>query len=64
MIRQNKNIYGISMGEIENNFLQYADDTEIMLEGDKNLSEETIQNINIWRKKSGLFLNTKKNSAI
>ena len=35
-----------------------------MLEGDKNSFEETIQTINTFGKKSGLFLNAGKTSAI
>ena len=33
--RQHKNIIGISIGETEHKISQYADDTEIVLEGDK-----------------------------
>ena len=43
---------------------QYADDTEITLEGDKNSFEETVKTINTFGKASGLFLNAGKTSAI
>ena len=48
MIRQNKNIKGILIGETEYKISQYADDTEIMLEGDKNSFEETVKIINTF----------------
>ena len=64
MIRQNKNIKGILLGETEYKISQYADDTEIMLEGDKNSFEETFKIINTFGNKSGLFLNAGKTSAI
>ena len=48
MIRQNKNIKGILIGETEYKISQYADDTEIMLEGDKNSFEETVNTINTF----------------
>ena len=64
MIRQNKNIKGILIGETEYKISQYADDTEIMLEGDKNSFEETVKIINTFGNKSGLFLNAGKTSAI
>ncbi|WP_419635460.1 reverse transcriptase domain-containing protein, partial [Thiolapillus sp.] len=64
MIREDKNIKGISIGETEHKISQYADDTEIMLEGDRNSFERTIKIIDIFGKKSGLFLNAGKTSAI
>ena len=64
MIRQNKNIKGILIGETEYKISQYADDIEIMLEGDKNSFEETVKIINTFGNKSGLFLNAGKTSTI
>ena len=51
MIREDKNIKGISTGETEHKISQYADDTEIMLEGDRNSFERTIKIIDIFGKK-------------
>ena len=39
MIRRNNTIKGISIGETEHKISQYADNTEIMLEGMKNRSK-------------------------
>ena len=64
MIREDKNIKGISIGETEHKISQYADDTEIMLEGNRNSFDRTIKIIDIFGKKSGLFLNAGKTSAI
>ena len=64
MIRQNKHIKGIFIGETEYKISQYADDTEITLEGDKNSFEETVKTINTFGKASGLFLNAGKTSTI
>ena len=52
------------MGETEHKISQYVDDTDIMLEGDKNSFEETIQIIETFWEKFGLFLNAGKTSAI
>ena len=50
MIRQNKNIKGIYIGETESKISQCADDTEITLESDKNSFEETVKTINTFGK--------------
>ena len=51
IIGQNKNIIGISIGETEHKISQYADDTEIMLEGDNNSFETTIKTIDVFGNK-------------
>jgi len=64
MIRENSQIKGINLGGVEHKISQYADDTEILLEGDKTSFEETINTIEYFGRVSGLFLNTNKTSAI
>ena len=51
MIREDKNIKGISIGETEHEISQYTDDTEIMLEGDRNSFERTVKIIDIFEEK-------------
>ena len=52
MVREDKNIKGISIDRTEhkNKISQYADDAEIILEGDRNLFEETVKIIDIFGK--------------
>ena len=55
MISQHKNVKGIFVEETEHKIWQYVDDTEIMLEGDKNSFDGTIQIINTFGQKLGIF---------
>ena len=48
MIHQNKKIKGISIDETEHKISQYADDTEIMLEGDKKSFETIIKTLDVF----------------
>ena len=64
MIRRNKEIKGIIIDKTEFKLSQYADDTEILLEGDENSFKETIITMEKFGKISGLVLNVEKSSAI
>jgi hypothetical protein len=64
MIRENKDIKGIIINNVEHKLAQYADDTECMLEGDKKSFETCLQLISRFGKISGLFLNAGKTSVI
>jgi hypothetical protein len=64
MIRENKDIKGIKIGKTENKISQYADDTEVLLEGDEQSFVKTLEVINLFGKVSGLKLNTNKSCAI
>ncbi|MCK5813886.1 MAG: hypothetical protein KAH03_06495, partial [Cocleimonas sp.] len=63
-IRQNQNIKGIVINENEIKISQYADYTELMLNGDNRSFEEAMKTIGDFDSKSGLFLNAGKTSAI
>ena len=58
MIHQNKKIKGISIDETEHKISQYADDTEIMLEGDKKSFETIIKTLDVFEKRCGRFLHS------
>lgn len=64
MIRQNEKIKGILVHGTETKITQYADDTELMLEGDRTSFEEAIHTVQCFSKRSGLYLNAGKTSAI
>ena len=64
MIRENKDIKGISINEVEYKITQYADDTEFSLDGSKKSFESCIDVLEKFGNRSGLFLNPGKTSVI
>ena len=64
MIRENNNIKGININDKELKLTQYADDSEILLKGDRQSFEETIQTVKLFGDVSGLHLNTKKTNCV
>ena len=64
MIRENNNIKGITVNDNEIKLTQYADDSEIILNGDRQSFEETIQTVQSFSNVSGLKLNTNKTNSI
>ena len=64
MIRENDRIRGININDTECKLTQYADDSELLLEGDRDSFEESIQTVQCFGKVSGLVLNHKKTNAV
>ena len=60
MIRQNKLIKGIIVQGTEHKMTQYADDTELMLEGNRTSFEEAVNTVQRFGQKFGLYLNAGK----
>ena len=60
MIKQNKNIKGIQIDDIEYKQSQFADDTMVSLDGTELSVEETIKSLNIFADLSGLRNNSSK----
>ena len=64
MIRENVDIKGICINEVEHKISQFSDDAQLMNNGDKMSFEKSLSTIEKYRKVSGLFLNTDKTQAI
>ena len=64
MIRENQRIKGIKLNDNEFKLTQYADDSEVLLEGDRQSFEETVQTIQQFSNVSGLKLNSSKTNVI
>ena len=64
MVRENKDIQGIFINNVEHKIAQYADDTEFLLQGDRRSFETCINVLEAFGKKSGLVLNADKSSAL
>ena len=64
MIRENDDIKGITINNVEHKISQYADDTEFTLAGDRNSFENCLSVLDTFGKKSGLFMNIEKTSVM
>ena len=63
-LRNNKNIKGIKIGNIELKFSQYADDASAFLDGSKTSLEETLQELENFANISGLKTNFDKTQVV
>ena len=64
MIREDKHIKGIFVNNVEHKLSQYADDTEFLLAGGMESFETCITVIDNFGRKSGLYMNAEKTSAV
>ena len=64
MTRENKHIKGIFVNNVEHKLSQYAEDTEFLLAGDRESFETCITVIDNFGRKSGLYMNARKTSAV
>ena len=63
-LRNNKNIKGINIDNVELKFSQYADDATAFLDGSKTSLEETLQELDTFANISGLKTNFDKTQVI
>ena len=64
MIKKNDRIKGIVINNIESKITQSADDSELVLDGNRESFEETFSTLDKFSKASGLKLNVSKTNAI
>ena len=64
MIRKNENIKGITIHNKEFRLSQYADDTQVFLDGTEESLRETLSVLNIFYHMSGLKINIEKTRAL
>ena len=64
LIRKNKTLKGIIINGKEFRLNQYADDTQIFLDGTEKSLKETLSILNLYYKMSGLKINIEKTRAI
>ena len=64
MIRENKHIKSIFVNNVEHKLSQYADDREFLLAGDRESFETCITVTDNFERKSGLYMNAGKTSAV
>ncbi len=64
MIRNNKNIKGISIDNVEYKLSQYADDTVLFLDGSEESMSTAFHTLDIFANVSGLKVNIEKTQAV
>ena len=64
MLRNNENIKGININNREFLLSQYADDTQVFLDGSEKSFSEALLNLDLFHKMSGLKINVEKTKAI
>ena len=64
MLRNNENIKGININNREFLLSQYADDTQVFLDGSEKSLSEALLNLDLFHKMSGLKINVEKTKAI
>ena len=64
MIRNNKNIRGITVDEVEFKLTQYSYDTTLILDGSSESLNEVMKTLKIFQNFCGLKINAQKTSAV
>lgn len=64
MLKENKDIKGIKIANIEYKLFQFADDTSLFLDGLEKSLNESIKTLNTYANMSGLKVNDSKTRAI
>ena len=64
MLKQNKNIKGVQIGNVEHILSQFADDTTIILDGSEQSLEMSFFTLNLFAMLSGLKVNNSKTRAV
>ena len=64
MLKQNKDIKGVKIGDVEHILSQCADDTTIILDGSEQSLAAAIKTLDSFAKLSNLKVNSSKTRAI
>ena len=64
MLKQNKDIKGVKIGDVEHILSQFADDTTIILDGSEQSLAAAIKTLDSFAKLSNLKVNSSKTRAI
>ena len=64
ILRKNKKIKGIKIGNLEFLLAQYADDTTVMLDGSESSLNETLKELELFKNISELKVNFLKTQVI